>query len=77
MKRIAGAVLIRVVSIERIANARFVMLSLPEYQRLVLLDHVATGSSEMPDEDCNALRYTRVSQESINLHALKDQSGSG
>jgi hypothetical protein len=49
------------------------MPPLPEYQRLALLDHVATASSEMPDEDDKALRNARASQESIDLNVLMDK----
>jgi PHD/YefM family antitoxin component YafN of YafNO toxin-antitoxin module len=65
------------VGIERNGAARVVMLSMPEYQRLALLDHVATASSEMPDEDHKALRDARVSQESVDLNALMDETGRG
>jgi PHD/YefM family antitoxin component YafN of YafNO toxin-antitoxin module len=60
------------VGIERNGVARVVMLSMSEYQRLALLDHVATASSEMPDEDYKALRDARVSDESVALNALMD-----
>lgn len=58
--------------IERNGAARVVMLSMPEYQRLALLDHVATASSEMPDEDFKAIRDAPVSEEGIALNVLMD-----
>lgn len=64
--------MIHPVGIERNGVARVVMLSMPEYQRLALLDHVATASTEMPDEDYKAFRDARVSDESIALNALMD-----
>lgn len=60
------------VGIERNGSARIVMLSMPEYQRLALLDHVATACSEMPDAHFKAIRDARVSEESVALNHLMD-----
>jgi len=65
------------VGVERNGAARIVLLSMPEYQRLALLDHVAVASAEMPDEDHKALRDARVSDESVALNALMDEPGPG
>jgi hypothetical protein len=62
----------RPVGVERNGTARVVMLSMPEYQRLALLDHVATACSEMPDDHFKAIRDARVSKESITLNHLMD-----
>lgn len=60
------------VGIERNGAARIVMLSMPEYRRLALLDHVVTASSEMTDDDFKAIRDARVSDESVALNHLMD-----
>jgi hypothetical protein len=60
------------VGVDRNGATRIVMLSLPEYQRLALLDQISISSADMPDEDFKALRDAQVSEESITLNALMD-----
>ena len=64
----------RPVAVERNGTARIVMLPMPEYQRLALLDHVALSASEMTDEDFKAIRDAQPSDESIALNALLDEA---
>ncbi len=64
--------MIHPIGIERNGAARIVMLSMHEYQRLALLDHVATACSEMPDDHFKAIRDARVSDESVTLNHLMD-----
>jgi PHD/YefM family antitoxin component YafN of YafNO toxin-antitoxin module len=64
------------VGIERNGAARVVLLSMSEYQRLALLDHVAVASAEMPDEDYKTLRDASVSEESVELNILMVETGS-
>ena len=60
------------VGVERNGTARVVMLSMREYQRLALLDHVALACSEMPDDHFKTIRDARVTQESVDLNHLMD-----
>ena len=69
--------MIHPVGVERNGAARVILLSMPEYQRLALLDQVAVASAEMPDEDYKALRDARVSGESVALNALMDETRPG
>lgn len=63
------------VGIERNGATRVVLLSMPEYQRLALLDHVATPCSEMTDEDFKTIRDAKAPPESVALNHLMDEAG--
>ncbi len=68
--------MIHPVGVERNGATRVVLLSMPEYQRLALLDHVATPCAEMTDEAYKAIRDAQVPDESIALNYLMDEAAS-
>jgi hypothetical protein len=67
--------MIHPVGVERNGATRVVLLSMPEYQRLALLDHVVTTCSEMSDEAFKAIRDAKAPAESIALNHLMDETG--
>lgn len=67
--------MIQPIGVERNGATRVVLLSMPEYQRLALLDHVATTCSEMSDEAFKAIRDAKAPAESFALNHLMDETG--
>ena len=66
--------MIHPVGVKRNGATRVVMLSMPEYQRLALLDHVATRSGEMTDDDFKTIQGAKVPAESRALNHLMDEA---
>jgi hypothetical protein len=67
--------MIHPVGVERNGATRVVLLSMPEYQRLALLDHVATRCGEMSDDDFKTIQGARAPAESSALNHLMDEAG--
>ena len=63
------------VGVERNGATRVVLLSMPEYQRLALLDHVATRCTEMTDDHFKTIRDAQAPAESRALNPLMDEAG--